>query len=87
MEVVEDLREIYMGQWGNMTFEEIKQKYPAEYEARGRDLAGVPAPGGESFADCERRARRAFVGHPECLAGECDRDGPRGGEPGADLGL
>ena len=60
MEVVEDLREIYMGQWENMTFEEIKQKYPAEYEARGRDLAGVPAPGGESFADCERRARRAF---------------------------
>ena len=60
VEVVEDLREIYMGQWENMTFEEIKQKYPAEYEARGRDLAGVPAPGGESFADCERRARRAF---------------------------
>ncbi len=45
----EELKEINMGQWDGLTFSEIKEKYPREYELRGLDFGsfvpqvGVPA--------------------------------------------
>ncbi len=60
IEVVEDLREIGMGEWEGLPFSEIKERYPKEYEARGRDIAFFCPPGGESFTDCQKRAVRAF---------------------------
>ncbi|MCR5795009.1 MAG: histidine phosphatase family protein, partial [Solobacterium sp.] len=53
--VLEDLRELDAGAWDGLTFREIRERYPQEYERRGRDPANVPPPGGESFAEAGRR--------------------------------
>jgi len=55
-----DLREVSMGEWEGLTFREVAQRFPEDYQARGRDIAGYRVPGGESFADCGRRAVAAF---------------------------
>lgn len=60
IEVLEELREVYMGEWENLSFCRIREKYPKEYEARGRDMAVFAPPGGESFKDCQDRALRAL---------------------------
>ena len=60
IEIVDDLKEIGMGDWEGLSFSEIKERYPQEYEARGRDIARFCPPGGESFLDCQKRAVRAF---------------------------
>ncbi|MDO4328760.1 MAG: histidine phosphatase family protein [Lachnospiraceae bacterium] len=51
MEVIpmEGLHEMEVGQWENMTFREIREKYPKEYEERGKNLGYYAPPGGESF--------------------------------------
>ena len=49
--VCEELRELDAGLWDDLTFAEIRERYPQEYEQRGRDLAHTPPPGGESFAE------------------------------------
>jgi probable phosphoglycerate mutase len=49
------LREIRLGDWENRTFEEIRQAYPAQWQARGRDPEGFRPAGGESFGDLRRR--------------------------------
>lgn len=59
-EVAEDLREIGLGAWEGLTVEEVRERFPGDYEARGRDLARFRPAGGESFADVERRAWPAF---------------------------
>ena len=43
---LEDLRELHAGAWDGLTFDEIKARYPALYEARGRDKS-QPLPGAE----------------------------------------
>jgi alpha-ribazole phosphatase len=43
-----------------MSFEEVKKKFPKEFEERGRDLANFRPPEGESFADLKKRAWPAF---------------------------
>jgi probable phosphoglycerate mutase len=55
LEVLPELREISLGAWEGYSFREIAQQYPAEYEARGRDLENWRPPEGESFGDCRRR--------------------------------
>ena len=59
-EVVPDLREICLGSWEGLTVEEVRERFPGRYEARGRNIAGFRPPGGESFADLQRRAWPAF---------------------------
>ena len=59
-EAVPDLREIGLGAWEGLTVDEVRERFPGAYEARGRDLAGFRAAGGESFADLQRRAWAAF---------------------------
>lgn len=44
--VLEDLRELYFGQWDGLTFEQIRRRYPQLYAARSRDLT-IPPPGAE----------------------------------------
>lgn len=46
---LEALRELDAGKWENLSFEEIREKYPEEYEARGRELGYYAPPDGESF--------------------------------------
>lgn len=47
--IEEEFREISCGIWENMTFQEIKQKYPEDFKKRGEDLAGFIFPEGENF--------------------------------------
>lgn len=44
--VVDDLREMYAGEWDGLTFDEIRQRYPELYAARAKDLT-LPLPGAE----------------------------------------
>jgi alpha-ribazole phosphatase len=55
-----DLREIGLGEWEGLTFEEVCRRYPKEFRERGQDIAHYHPPGGESFADCSRRVVGAF---------------------------
>ena len=47
--VLDGLRELNAGAWDGLTFEEIRQRYPRLYAARGRDLT-LPLPGAEDHA-------------------------------------
>lgn len=59
-EILPGLREISLGAWEGLSVDEVKERYPGRYEARGRNLAGFRPPGGESFADVQRRAWTEF---------------------------
>jgi len=50
------LREIDMGDWQGLSRREVAALRPADYAARGRDIANFRPPGGESFADLAARA-------------------------------
>lgn len=54
------LREIALGQWEGLAFEEVRGNYPDKFEERGRDIARFRPPGGESFFDCAGRVIPAF---------------------------
>ena len=55
-----ELREIHLGEWENCSFSDISRRFPAEFLARGADIGYYRIPGGESFADCSKRAVAAF---------------------------
>ncbi|MEA4856000.1 MAG: histidine phosphatase family protein [Solidesulfovibrio sp.] len=50
------LREINLGQWEGLTVEEVKERFPGDYERRGQDLAHCRPRDGEGFADVQARA-------------------------------
>lgn len=54
------LHEINLGSWDGETVRSIRERYPAEYEARGRDLWNYRTPGGESFAEAAKRFGKAL---------------------------
>ena len=58
--VIEDMREIDMGEWEGRSFSDIRTQYPEEYRRRGEDMAHFAPPGGESFIKCQNRAREVF---------------------------
>jgi len=49
------LREIDMGDWQGLSRRELAAQRPADYAARGRDIANFRPPSGESFADLAQR--------------------------------
>ncbi|MFA5112247.1 MAG: histidine phosphatase family protein [Desulfobaccales bacterium] len=51
-----ELREVHFGAWEGLSFAEIADRYPAELEARLRDLPNFRIPGGESLLDVRARA-------------------------------
>lgn len=57
---LKELREINMGDWDGLTFDEIKNKYPEDYKRRGEDIADFTPPSGESFRECQKRAVKVF---------------------------
>lgn len=66
--IVENLREQDYGQWEGLAFPEIKQKFPALYAARAKDLSLLP-PGAEDsqsalarFSDALEQAARQSPG-------------------------
>jgi alpha-ribazole phosphatase len=54
-QAVPEFREIHFGAWEGLSFTEIAARYPAELEARFRDLATFRIPGGESLLDLSSR--------------------------------
>jgi len=60
-EKIRGLREINLGEWEGRTFQEVQTQYPEEYAQRGRDIANYRTPGGESFADLQKRVLPAFT--------------------------
>jgi alpha-ribazole phosphatase len=60
LEAMPTLREIHLGDWDGFSFQEIRQRFPAEYAARGHDMENWRPPRGESFADCRARVERAL---------------------------
>lgn len=59
-EICADLREISLGQWEGLSVEEVRRRFPGQYEARGDNLAGYAPPEGESFEEVQERAWAAF---------------------------
>lgn len=57
--ILHDLREMYAGDWDGLTFEEIRQRYPALYAARFHDLT-IPLPGAEDHAEALARFKGAM---------------------------
>lgn len=56
-----ELREIFLGEWEGKSFDEVRSAWVELYEKRGADFAKVPPPGGESFADLQKRAVPTFA--------------------------
>ena len=56
----EGFAEINMGVWDGCSFEEIKSRYPLEYEERGKNISHYRVPGGESFFDFSKRVTQKF---------------------------
>ena len=56
-----DLREIDMGSWEGVAFDEVRRKYPDQFEKRGEDIFNYQTPGGESFAQCAGRVLAAVA--------------------------
>ena len=57
--ILDDLREMYAGEWDGLTFEEIRQRYPELYAARSHDLT-IPLPGAEDHTEGLVRFKRAL---------------------------
>ena len=54
------LREISVGLWDGLSIEEVRTRFPGEYERRGTDTAGHRPPEGESFAELRDRIVPVF---------------------------
>jgi probable phosphoglycerate mutase len=55
------LREINLGAWDGLSFDEVQRLYPSEYERRGTDMVTYRTPGGECFVDLAARVVPIFV--------------------------
>ena len=53
-----ELREIYAGEWDNLLFEEIGEKYPVEFGLWKADIWNAMPVGGEKVSDVAKRVRR-----------------------------
>lgn len=54
------LNEISLGQWDGMYVDDIKTKYPIEYEKRGKDIIRYTISEGENFLELQQRAKKTF---------------------------
>lgn len=51
-----ELREVNIGLWEGLTWHEIKERWPVEWQARLDDLVNYTVPEGENLLDVEARA-------------------------------
>jgi putative nucleotidyltransferase with HDIG domain len=58
--ICEQLHEMDVGEWENLTFDEIRARYADVYAARGRHPGTVPPPGGESLDQAGLRLIRCL---------------------------
>jgi len=54
-ELREELRELHIGDWEGMTWQELQQQYPEQWQARLDDIVHYQVPGGESLAAMSAR--------------------------------
>ena len=57
--ILPGLREMFAGEWDGLTIEEIRQKYPELYAARGADRT-IPLPGAEGHEEALARFASAM---------------------------
>ncbi|MHC1727009.1 MAG: DVU_1551 family NTP transferase [Syntrophobacteraceae bacterium] len=55
-----ELREINLGEWEGLSFDEVRKRDPKGFEERGRNLVHFTPPGGENFLECGRRVIGVF---------------------------
>ena len=67
--VLPDLRELYAGEWDGLTFDQIREWYPALYASRAGDLT-VPLPGAEDHAAGLSRFSAAMKTAAEAASGD-----------------
>jgi broad specificity phosphatase PhoE len=60
VDVIDDLREVHHGRIAGLTDTEIEQGHPQVATDRARDKYRYRYPGGESYADADRRAEHAL---------------------------
>jgi alpha-ribazole phosphatase/probable phosphoglycerate mutase len=60
--IIPEFREVHFGVWEGLNFTEIAERFPAELEARFRDLTSFRIPGGESLTDVRARALPRLAG-------------------------
>jgi alpha-ribazole phosphatase len=60
IQVMFQLREIDLGEWDGLSVEEVKNRFPEEWQRRGQDLVTYRPPGGENFADMHARVVPLF---------------------------
>lgn len=60
IEVVPDFFEINLGDWEGLSVDEVRERFPGEYEKRGADMANYRPLHGENFVDVARRSFPAF---------------------------
>lgn len=53
-------REVSLGDWDGLSFDEVRDKYPHEFDERGKNIAYYRTPGGESFIDLRNRVLPEF---------------------------
>jgi probable phosphoglycerate mutase len=58
---VESFKEINLGAWEGLTVDEVRHRFPGEYEQRGRDMEFFRPVNGESFADLAVRSYPALI--------------------------
>ena len=51
-----EFREVKMGIWEGLTFNEIQEQFPEEVEKKFKDFMGYRIPGGENLIDVQNRA-------------------------------
>jgi len=67
--ILNDLREMYAGEWDGLTFDEIRQRYPELYAARFYDLT-IPLPGAEDHGKGLARFKRAMEEAAQAAPGD-----------------
>ena len=66
--IIDDLKELYAGQWDGLSFDEIKVRYPELYAARGNDKT-LPLPGAEDNDAGLNRFKNALISAAESSHG------------------
>ena len=51
-----DLRELHLGEWEGRAWDELKQTFPGQWQARLADIVNYRVPGGETIAELNERA-------------------------------
>jgi alpha-ribazole phosphatase len=51
------LRELHIGEWEGMTWKELQERFPKQWQARLGDIVNYRVPGGENLVDVAARLR------------------------------